>query len=59
MQRGQSLIVRAIAEGRSATRRVDLSLMGTPTSGPLSLDVAGDRAEKRSAFSYQPSNFGF
>ena len=29
MQRGQSLIVWAIAEGRSAARSVDLFLMGT------------------------------
>jgi len=30
MQRGQSLIVWAIAEGRSAARAIDLHLMGQP-----------------------------
>ena len=41
MQRGQSLIVWAIAEGRSAARGVDLYLMGkSDLPAPLSLSSA-------------------
>ena len=44
MQRGQSLIVWAIAEGRSAARGVDLFLMGT-SDLPAPLAVARSGAQ--------------